>query len=126
MGYLFISYSRRQLYFAEGVALKIQGAGIETWFDLQRLSPGVEWTTALADGYGNCERLVLVASQAAIQSPYVQVEWDTALRNGCEVIVVLAEAVTLPDALRGAPVYDARSHFDRTLQDLVRYLCGEA
>lgn len=125
MGYTFISYSRKQLYFAESIALHLQKAGIEVWFDLQKLSPGVNWATALREGYGNCERLVFVASQAALQSPYVQVEWETALRDGREVIVVFTERVALPESLRNCAVYDARTHFDQTIQSLVDYLRSE-
>ena len=125
MDYIFVSYSRRQLYFAESVALYLQRAGLEVWFDLQKLTPGVEWAATLKDGYSNCNRLVLVASRAALQSSYVQVEWETALQNGREVILVLTEAVVLPEALRGCPVYDARVHFDRTMQSLTGYLRGE-
>ena len=125
MGYTFISYSRKQLYFAESIVFKLQQAGFEIWFDLQKLEPGIHWANALAEGYGNCERLILITSKAAVQSPYVQVEWETALKNGREVIVVLTEPVTLPESLRNCAVYDASVRFDPTIQDLIRYLHGE-
>lgn len=125
MGYLFVSYSRKQMYFAEAVALYLQRAGFEVWFDLQKLGPGVDWSSALKDGYNNCEKLVLIASKAAIESRYVQVEWEAALSNGREVIVVLTEAMTLPESLRASPVYDARTHFEQTTQSLIAYFRGE-
>lgn len=125
MSYTFISYSRKQLYFAEALVLKLQQAGLELWFDLQKLQPGIQWANALADGYGNCERLVFIASKAAVQSPYVQVEWETALRNGREVIVVLTEPVILPESLQDCAVYNASTRFDQTLDDLIGYLRGE-
>ena len=125
MGYIFVSYSRKQMYFAEAVALNLQQSGLEVWFDLQKLTPGVDWSSALKEGYSHCDRLILIASQAALQSPYVQVEWVTALQNGREVILVLSEAVILPEALRNCAVYDARTHFDRTIRSLVTYLRGE-
>src|SRR6185503_11731289 len=126
MGYIFVSYSRKQLYFAESVALKLQQAGLEIWFDLQKLEPGMDWAAALKDGYGNCEKLVLIASQAAIHSPYVQVEWETALQNGHEVTIVLTEPVVLPESLRNCAVFDARTHFDQTIDALIQYLQGES
>ena len=125
MGYIFVSYSRRQMYFAEAVALHLQQAGFEVWFDLQKLGPGVDWGSALKDGYSNCEKLVLIASKAAIASRYVQVEWEAALHKERELIVVVTEAVTLPESLRNCPTYDARTHFDRTIQSLIAYLRGE-
>ncbi len=126
MGYIFVSYSRKQVYFAEAVALHLQRAGFEVWFDLQKLGPGVDWDSSLKDGYSNCEKLVLIASKAAFVSSYVQVEWEAALHSGREVIVVLTEAVSLPESLRACPIYDARTHFDRTIESLIAYLRGEA
>jgi hypothetical protein len=41
------------------------------------------------------------------------------------VILVLAEAVTLPEELAKCAVYDARTRFDRTMQNLTAYLCGQ-
>ena len=122
MGYLFISYSRQQLYFAESITLFLQGAGVETWFDLQKLAPGLDWGDSLKEGYSNCDRLILVVSQAALRSAYVQVEWETALKNGREVILVLTEAVELPESLRECAAYDARGNFKRTMAGLVAYL----
>lgn len=122
---IFVSYSRRQLYFAESVVLHLQKAGLDVWFDLQKLTPGVDWSAALKDGYTTCDRLLLIVSQAALQSPYVQVEWESALQKGREIILVLTEAVSLPEALRHCAVYDARTHFDRTMQSLVAYLRGK-
>lgn len=125
MGYIFVSYSRKQMYFAEAVSLHLQQAGFEVWFDLQKLGPGVDWAPTLKDGYSNCEKLVLIASKAAIASRYVQVEWETALQNGREVIVILTEAVTLPESLRTCQTYDARTHFDRIIHRLIANLRGE-
>ena len=72
MGYIFVSYSRKQLYFAESVVLNLERAGFDIWFDLQKLNPGIDWSSTLTDGYSNCDKLVFIASKAAIQSPYVQ------------------------------------------------------
>jgi len=125
MGYIFISYSRKQLYFAESVNLHIERTGLETWFDLQQLRPGMDWASGLKKGYGNCDQLVFIASEAAIESPYVQVEWETVLNKGREVVVVLTENVALPDSLKDCALYDARVHFDQTIQSLIAYLRGE-
>ena len=124
MGFTFVSYSRKQLYFAESIALHLQQAGIETWFDLQQLGAGADWATTLKAGYENCERLVLVVSQAALASPYVEVEWDTALKNGREVILVVVEDVDIPEKLYGRPTFDFRGDFDRAMELLASYLTG--
>ena len=63
----FISYSRRQLYFAESLALHLylQKEGINVWFDLQQLQAGTVWSESLKKGVGEASLLVLVVSQAS-------------------------------------------------------------
>lgn len=124
MEYTFISYSRRQLYFAEAIALHLQKAGIQTWFDLQQLGAGTDWASTLKKGYENCQSLVLVVSQAALASKYVETEWDTARENGREVILAVFEDVHLPDKLRDCAVIDFRTDFNSAIQRLVSCLAG--
>jgi hypothetical protein len=124
MDYTFISYSRKQLYFAEAIALHLQKEGIEIWFDLQQLGAGTDWASALKSGYGNCARLVLVASQTALDSKYVEVEWDTARQNGREVILAVVEDVDIPEKLRDCAVIDFRTNFNAAMKRLVSYLNG--
>ena len=124
MEYTFISYSRKQLYFAEAIALHLQKEGIEIWFDLQQLGAGTDWASALKNGYGNCKRLVLVVSQTALDSKYVEVEWDTARQNGREVILAVVEDVDIPEKLRDCAVIDFRTDFNSAMKRLVSYLNG--
>lgn len=124
LDYAFVSYSRKQLYFAESLVLALQRSGIEIWFDLQQLAPGTAWSEGLKEGAQHCGRLVLIASQAAIASPHVKAEWETVLDQGREVIVVLYEAVELPERLRACPIYDARVNFDLAIAALAGYLQG--
>jgi len=124
MEYTFISYSRRQLYFSEAIALHLQKEGLEIWFDLQQLEAGADWASALKDGYENCQRLVLVVSQSALASEYVEEEWNTALQNGREVILAVVEDVNIPEKLRDCVVIDFRTNFDSAMKRLISHLTG--
>ncbi|MFN8382186.1 MAG: toll/interleukin-1 receptor domain-containing protein [Anaerolineales bacterium] len=125
MEYTFISYSRKQLYFAEAIALHLQKEGIEIWFDLQQLGAGTDWASTLKNGYEKCTRLVLVVSQSALASKYVEVEWDTARQNGREVILAVIEDVTLPEKLRDCAIIDFRTNFKSAIKRLASYLNGK-
>jgi len=125
MEYTFISYSRKQLYFAEAIALHLQKEGIEIWFDLQQLGAGTNWASALKSGYENCQRLVLVVSQSALASKYVEVEWDTARQNGREVILAVIEDVDIPEKLRDCAIIDFRTNFNSAMKRLASYLSGK-
>lgn len=122
----FVSYSRRQLYFAESIALHLQKHGIKVWFDLQQLQAGTVWADGLESGVRRAARLVLIVSKAALESPYTRDEWLEVVQRGDPVVLVLFEPVDLPRQLQGLPTYDFRSGFNRNLRDLVAFLKGDA
>lgn len=122
----FVSYSRRQLYFAESLALHLQNEGLEVWFDLQELQAGTNWSDGLKHGVDEAGKMVLVVSQAALDSPYTQEEWKTFINLGNRPALVIFEPVDLPDMLKGLPTYDLRAGFKPKVRALAAYLRGEA
>ncbi len=118
---VFISYSRAQLYFAEALAIALKQNGVDVWFDLHNLTPGVDWADTIQSGLERCSGLVLVASRAALASPYVRLEWASAIQNGKPIYVLLFEKVILPPELTApAAVLDFRRDFDDQLRALKR------
>jgi hypothetical protein len=121
---LFISYSRRQLYFAEALALHLQAGGQDVWFDLQQLHVGSAWADGLQSGVGDATRLLLVVSKAALESPWTRAEWEGMAAKGAELVLVVFEDVVLPAALQGLPTYDFRAGFEPPLHALLAWLQG--
>jgi hypothetical protein len=119
---IFLSYSRQQFYFAESLARTLESNGFDVWFDIQRLQPGCDWHAEIEMGIGNAQAIVLIASQAALQSPFVEKEWHSAVAGGCKIYVLLYEAVDLPPELAHANVIDMRRNFNRGVQRLVNAL----
>jgi len=122
----FISYSRRQLYFAESLALHLQKEGIDVWFDLQKLQAGTVWSEGLKEGVGEASLMVLVVSQASLESPYTQAEWKRFAGKGNRLVLAIYEPVDLPQELHDLPAYDFRSGFNSKLRDLAAFLKGNA
>lgn len=122
----FISYSRRQLYFAESLALHLQNEGLDIWFDLQELQAGTVWADGLKRGVGEASQMVLVVSQAALDSPYTQEEWKTFITRGNRPVLVIFEPVELPEMLKGMPTFDLRAGFKPKVKALAAYLQGVA
>ncbi|MGK0343465.1 MAG: uncharacterized membrane protein (DUF441 family) [Candidatus Azotimanducaceae bacterium] len=122
----FVSYSRRQLYFAESIALHLQNQGINIWFDLQQLQAGTVWEAGLEGGVRHANRLVLIVSKAALDSSYTRNEWSEVVERGDPVVLVLFEPVDLPEELQGLPTYDFRNGFNRKLLELVAFLKDDA
>jgi hypothetical protein len=140
---LFLSYSRKELYFAEAVALHLQGAGIKTWFDLQQLEPGCDWNTEIKRGLDLCDGLVLLVSRGAAESPYVDDECKHALDNGKPIYALLFEPISPTPIVidhdegkrsvhlqqyvdKAAAVIDARTNFAGTMARLTDVVQGRA
>jgi hypothetical protein len=128
----FFSYSRQELYFAEAAVLALQQAGLNIWFDLQQLEPGCNWSEEIQRGLQDCAGVILLASHASLNSPWVALEWEHALEKGKPIYVLLFEAVkfdAIPaseatnnqpiplDRLReqAAAILDVRRHFHKNM-----------
>ncbi|MDB4285755.1 toll/interleukin-1 receptor domain-containing protein [bacterium] len=123
---VFISYSRRQLYFAESLALHLQKEKLNVWFDLQQLQAGTVWSDGLKNGISEAKTLVLIVSKASLASSYVADEWKGVATKGNQLVLVIYESVELPEELLGLPTYDFRTGFNKKLRDLTAYIKGEA
>lgn len=116
---VFVSYSRREFYFAEAVATTLaERDGLEPWLDVHRLRPGVDWARELDAGLRAADALVLLASPAAMRSAYVRREWTLAMERGIPVYVGVVAAVELPDELARCPVIDLRTRVWRRIAAL--------
>jgi hypothetical protein len=84
---VFISYSRNDFYFAEQLAVSLRGQSLSVWFDVHELLAGTDWSAAIDRAIAECDTFVLVASRAALASPYVERERDLAsqLNRTCQV-----------------------------------------
>ncbi len=124
--YIFISYSRRELFFAESLAKGLQANGLHTWLDVERLQPGEDWQAQIEDSLAACEALVLVASETALASGYVRREWEKALDYEKPIYLAIFEAVELPRWLKCAGAVDFRANFGRATHRLANCLKGKS
>jgi hypothetical protein len=124
---IFISYSRREFYFAESLSIRLQYSGLSVWFDSQQIALGENWSQDIEEGLSGSGILVLVASQASIASPYVAKEWQHALENGKPIHIIYFEAVDLPPELAASAVsiIDGRGGFEAIYPRLLACVKGE-
>lgn len=115
---LFLSYSRQEFYFADSTAISLQQAGHDIWFDVQRLSPGLNWKESINQGLAECEGVLLIASRSSITSEYVRVEWEAALNKGKPLYVLVYEPVELPPELKATAIINGRGNFERAIKRL--------
>lgn len=119
---VFISYSRKDFYFAESLAFHLEERGIASWMDANHLSPGGEWSVEIDRAVDLAKTFILVASPASVRSPYVQREWKLALAQGDRLIVALFRSCKLPAELQTASVVDFRGGFRSAMRRLTKLL----
>ena len=124
---VFISYSRRDYYFAESLTLQLRQRGVAAWMDVLELQPGATWQAALDAAIDDCAAFVLVASPASLASEAVRSEWQRALAAGRRVLLLgWHRRVRLPAELQGCEWVDGRGRFGAALARLLKRLAAPA
>jgi len=116
---VFLSYSRKDYYFAESLAFHLLRRGVPAWLDVKDLKPGGEWERDLEHALDAASTLLLVLSPHSLESERVRAEWQHALRRGCRVIVVRFRKAALPPELQSCDAVDFRGSFGRALRILM-------
>lgn len=121
---IFISYSRREFFFAEALAIRLQHAGFPVWFDSQQIALGEDWAKDIQQGLIDSGAMVLVASRASLASPYVAKEWAHVLETGKPLHLLIFEPVKLPPELeqRAASITDASLGFEAAFPRLLAHM----
>ena len=110
---IFLSYSRRQFYFAESLVLSLQEAGVPIWFDVQELAPGEPWREELFAGLKAARGIIVVVSQASMASTYVRDEWLPMVEAKLPIYLAIFESAEVPTELLedATAVIDLRGRF---------------
>ena len=83
---IFLSYSKRDHFFADLADIKLAAAGFEIWRDQGQLRPGSDWRQGIERGISDSLAVLVALSESSAQSPYVTFEWAYALGKGRAVI----------------------------------------
>ncbi len=81
MGHIFISYSHKDKDYVHKLQNVLQNEGFEVWID-DRIDYGEEWPTEIELRLDQCEAFILVVSENAKKSKWVQNEVRRAERTG--------------------------------------------
>ena len=121
---LFISYSRKDYYFAESLAFHLLRRGVPAWLDVKDLSPGGFWESDLEAALDAAACVVLVASPESVKSPNVRKEWERAKEQGKRIVVVVRRGARLAEELGNCEVVDFRGAFMPALGRFVERVGG--
>jgi TolB-like protein/Flp pilus assembly protein TadD len=96
---VFISYASQDAAVAEALCAALEREGIACWIAPRNVRPGDFYADAIVRGINACPVLVLVLSQAAIDSPHVLREVERASAKKHTVITFRLDAAALPPGL---------------------------
>lgn len=119
---IFMSYSRRELGFVDDLVSKLEGEGYKVWLDYRVLIPGTPWKGQIAKGLNDSDTVLLVVSKASIASEYVELEWRHFLDTNKRVILLIFEAVDIPQELEKYEWVDFRGSYQAGLKELFSQL----
>ena len=117
---IFLSYSRRETPFVDQLSDRLEDAGAPLWLDYKSLVPAQPWAVQIDNGILQADVFLLVVSQEALASPYVELEWKRAIELGKRVILVIYQAIPLPAALQNCEWVDLRVNFEKGLKQLLQ------
>jgi hypothetical protein len=109
---VFISYSTKDQQVADFVCRHLKAENIDVFMAAQSLQPGQEWTEAIKTALRNSKTIVVLASKAAMQSPFVMFETGGALFiEGKEIWPIIwdLDPRELPEWLRRYQALDLRT-----------------
>ena len=97
MSTVFLSYSKKDYFFAELAQIKLSEAGITLWRDQGQLRAGRDWRQGLETGIADSLAVLAALSANSAESSYVTFEWAYALGKGKAIIPVkLNECIVRP------------------------------
>ena len=85
---IFVSYSRRDKTFAEGIANELEALGAKVWID-REISLGKPWDDEIDEALDEATHMVLIMSTPAAKSENVRDEVSEARELGKDMVPIL-------------------------------------
>jgi hypothetical protein len=123
MTQVFISYSRKDLDFVEGLATDLKAAGLDVWYDLSGLDGGARWRIEIEKAIRASQYVIIVLSPDSIASEWVEEEILYAKNFGRKIVPLFYRQCDLPLGYQTRHYVDVqgtnyRRNFNEILQAL--------
>jgi hypothetical protein len=109
---VFISYHRTDLAVAEQVRAHLVKNGVKTWMDHYDIPAGAYWPDEIDQGLNQSHLVVGLLSPDSVTSRNVKNEWDWALQNDKQLILLMTRPCVIPHR------YVSINFIDATAADL--------
>ncbi len=91
MADIFISYSRRDIAFTRLLFTSLQGSGLDTWIDWERIPIGERWWMEIQQAIENANLFIFIISKHSIGSNVCRDEINIALNNNKRIIPIIID-----------------------------------
>jgi hypothetical protein len=118
---IFISHAWEDNHLVRRLQTELQAAGVEVWVDDSGIRGGDNLPMRINDALEWCDVLLLIWSKAASKSPWVKLEWTTAIALKRKIIPCLLDDSQLPIILVGMRYLDFLN-VDQGIAQLLRAL----
>jgi len=108
MGHIFISYSKKDIVYAEKLINALRREGFNPWVDMENLGAGTQWLRRLQKQIVTCDAYILIMSRNAYNSKWVPDELVTAKSKGKPIFPLLLDDTELFLAIQTIQVEDVR------------------
>ena len=108
MGHIFISYSKKDIVYAEKLINTLRREGFNPWVDMEGLGVGTFWQTRLLKQIKTCDAYLLIMSKNAYHSRWVPDELVTAKTKGKPIFPLLLDDTELFLAIQTIQFEDVR------------------
>ncbi len=92
---VFISYSHKDKYIADGICANLEANSIKCWYAPRDIEPGKEWSESIMNALAKTKVFVLVFSKNSNRSDQVYNEITSAIKYGCHIIPFCVDSVEM-------------------------------
>ncbi len=114
MSHIFISYSRKDLDFAQKIVDALAVNDLDTWIDWKSIPSGEEWEQEIYRGIEEADAFLFLISEDSLNSNMCNIEIAHAIRNGKRILTLLIRdtEVKLPPGIAEIQWIKCRENID--------------
>lgn len=121
---VFISYSQKNIDFAERIANSLKENKIKVWIYSQSIDVGDDLTKVINSALAEIDYFIIILSKDSVKSDWVNFELNATLVNEARlgkkmVIPILYEDCPIPTSIRNRFYLDFRNEFDKPFTKLI-------
>jgi hypothetical protein len=108
MGHIFISYSKKDIIYAEKLINALRREGFNPWLDIQGLEAGTYWPDRLHKAIKSCDAYIVIVSRNSKNSKWVPEELIVAKTKGKPIFPLCLDDTELFLAIQTVQAEDVR------------------